>query len=141
MKSYFLALLFLVTSTHIGAQQIPSSGLQYRFDYLQKSKKQKKAAIMLSSTGLLLIVVGAIMMANDPGEYNDPSNNNLSSRSIVLFCTGSALTLASIPLHISHKKNERKGVGLSFQHKPSFEPIHESFTSNILPSITLKLTL
>jgi hypothetical protein len=116
-------------------------------DYLQKSKNQKKAAFILLGSGVSLIIVSIIIPKGElvhEGVFLDPSGDDYKNDGIrtAFFITGAVATLASIPLFISSKKNQKRATSTSciLKLENSLAYGHNSLI-NYYPAIGLQISL
>lgn len=148
-------MLLSITATSF-CQQIDTSPTVAKQDYLQKSKKQKTVAWLLLSGGFVMSTVGTLVAIDDAvaatdealvtvlslgtvdPEIDDKDNTALAN---VLFFTGLAGMVGSIPLFSAAKKNKRKGLSLSLgnQRIPSLQKT--SFVYHQIPSVKIKIGL
>jgi len=141
---YFLLLTMSVTSF---CQQAGQNTPAVKTDYLKKSKNQKTAAWVLLSGGFALtaagVIVGVDEAVNDLGNIFDPEAQPSSNIGGVLFFTGGAAMLGSIPFFISSAKNKKRAmqtsVGLKMEKSSS---IRENYLiQNSYPALSLRFNL
>ena len=122
-KSIGFALLLLLTSTSF-CQQIEYSHTLEKQDYLGKSKKQKTGAWILLSGGFVLSATGVLIAATEVTteavgflvaglsgtDAEEPKNSNASG---ILFYTGLASMVGSIPLFIASSRNKSTAAMIS----------------------------
>ncbi|MES2777280.1 MAG: hypothetical protein V4722_24090 [Bacteroidota bacterium] len=123
MKKISLFLLLLATTTFSFAREVVKNTQVMAPDYLIKSQHQKKAALVLLSGGGLLAIAGfylfvkdvtqetAVMFNNVVGVF-DPNvtqvEHKISAVGPVLFFTGLASMLGSIPLFVASRHNKKR---------------------------------
>jgi len=150
-KSLGFALLLLLTSTTF-CQQVEYSHTLEKQDYLGKSKKQKTGAWILLSGGFVLSATGALIAATEvtieTGSYiiyslagsstEEPKASNTSG---ILFFTGLASMVGSIPLFIASSRNKSTAAMISTSIK--FEEgslVRKSAITKIqFPAITVNI--
>lgn len=154
-KCAILFLLFSISFSGYCQQNNPSPTLTKQ-DYLTKSKKQKTAAWLLLSGGFVMTAIGTGLALDDATaavsdafvtiysfgmvqqETEDKDNTAVAN---VLFFGGLAAMLSSIPLFKAAKRNNRKGMNLTFSNQeiPSLQK--SSFVYHAIPSLKLKISL
>ena len=129
MKSFILIVALLLTLQTIFSQQTKQ-------DHLQKSKKQKTTAwIMLGGgTAVGLIGLSKINLAGSDREINNTPGT-------IMFFTGLASSIASIPVFIASKRNKRMAMKLSFM--PGLTPVLQgnNYTQKSQPSVHIKISI
>ena len=89
-----------------------------KVDYRQKSKNQKTAAWVLLGGGALIDIVGAIVYPKHLGLLdNTASDLSKEKTAYILFITGTASMLGSIPFFASSAKNKRRSMTVSFKNE------------------------
>ena len=150
MKKLTLLSICFGTSVSLFSQELPPETSQItlsKAQLLQKSKHQKTAAIVLLCAGGVAATVGLVMATDDLndelGGLFDPSyeEDNDETVSAVLFYTGAAAMLGSIPLFISSRKNKSRAMELSFKNIPSTQVYKNMLVNQRIPSINLKIPL
>jgi hypothetical protein len=150
MKKLSLFSVCFATSICMFSQELPPEAPQITLSkdqLLQKSKNQKTAAIVLLCAGGVAATVGLAMATDDLndelGGLFDPSyeEDNDETVSAVLFYTGAAAMLGSIPLFISSRKNKSRAMELSFKNIPSTQVYKNMLVNQRIPSINLKIRL
>lgn len=156
MKKTIPFFLLLVIATSSFSQQINPAPALTKQDYLAKSKKQKTGAWVLLGGGFVMSTIGAGLAIDDAADETsgalvtiislglvEPVSNDKDNTAVanVLFFTGLASMLGSIPLFISAEKIKRKGMSLSFSNQriPSLQK--NSLVYNSIPSLKLKIGL
>lgn len=108
------AILFFIFSTiafsSFSQQGSPTPALTKQ-DYLQKSKKQKTVARILFWGGGTLGFIG-LSQINLAGSIDGDVNNGPGT---VMFLTGTAAVITSIPFFSAAKKNKKKAASISFK--------------------------
>ncbi len=148
MKKLIVVFLCLSASLSLRSQELPTGPSQptlSREEYLQKSKRQKTGAIVLISAGGAVMIPGAIMLVNNTANdfifgpfTGEQSDNTVAS---ILFATGAAAMLGSIPLFVSSHKNKKRAMELSFKNIPSSQ-VHKNMVINQqIPSINFRIAL
>lgn len=137
--------LWLLTQTVVA--QSTDQPVLSKDDYLKKSKNQSTAAWILVGGGAAMVSVGTIIGITDgakalgsifSGETEEPSNAGP-----ILFYTGAAAMLGSIPLFIASSRNKRKANSMSAFFKMENRPLlqRSSFTKASYPALTFKIKL
>ena len=103
-------------------------------EYLKKSNHQKTAALILLPVGMLSTGIGMVRFKNEDGSYGN-------SRNTVFLVTGLAALGGSINLFIASSRNKKKGKSISFGNKTVPQLGENSFSSRIVPCLTLKIIL
>ena len=134
------AILCLLLFLHFlgRSQQANPNGPLPKTDYLQKSKKQKTAAWILLGGGATVGFIG-LASINLAGT-DDPDGVN-NTPGTILFATGLASMIASIPMFSAAKKNKRKAMSVSLKNQ--FLPYlqNTSIVCAAIPSVHIKITL
>ena len=147
MKKIMIYFLLLVIPGASFCQQTNENIPVVRTDYLKKSKNQKTAAWVLLSGGFALttagVIVGVNEAVNDLGNIFDPEAQPSSNAGAILFFTGGAAMLGSIPFFISSAKNKKRAmqttVGLKIEKSSS---VHGNYLiQNSYPALSLKFNL
>ena len=107
-KIIFLVILVLSGNQLINAQEITDtlhklSSSDQRQIYFEKSRRQKSAAITL------LVVGGATMVVGAVGTVANALSSSGETFAVV-FLTGTAMSLGSIPLFIASHRNKEKAT-------------------------------
>ncbi len=128
-----LFLYFIGTS-----QQTNPNGSLPTTDYLQKSKKQKTAAWILLGGGTTVGFIG-LASINLAGT-DDPDGVN-NTPGTILFATGLASVIASIPMFSAAKRNKRKAMSVSLKNQflPYLQKTYMAYTT--VPSLQIKIIL
>lgn len=146
MKKFLLALLIITHLTDSKGQAKKQEPLT-KADYLQKSKNQSTAAWILVGGGAVMVTAGAVVGLNDAaeslgsiftGETKEPSDAGP-----ILFYTGAAAMLGSIPLFIASSRNKRKANSMSAFFKMENRPLlhRNSFSKASYPALAIKINL
>ncbi len=119
-KIIFIAFLLIFSSTSFSQQTSPPASLT-KSDYLKKSKKQNTAAWILLGGGFACTTTGLILGINGvteeiAGIFTGEQSNTFEAGA-VLFYTGLASMLGSIPFFIASTNNKRKANNLSASFK------------------------
>lgn len=145
MKITILHILILAMTFSSFSQQTNPSPALSKQDYLQKSKNQKTAAwIFLAGGGALTTTGLAIGINNAADEFVDAftgDKNNSFEIGAVMFFTGAASMLGSIPLFIASSKNMKKGMSLSLKNETIPQLTKQNFAYKTIPSLSLKINL
>jgi Ca2+/Na+ antiporter len=145
MKKIIFLFLALIISVSIFSQQINPSPTITKQDYLQKSKKQKTAAwIFLAGGGGLATTGLAIGISSADEEFVDlftGDKDNTYEIGAVMFFTGLASMLGSIPLFIASSKNMKKGMSLSLKNETIPQLTKQNFAYKTIPSLSVKINL
>jgi hypothetical protein len=131
-----ICLLLIIATISFSQQNNPSPTLT-KEDYLKKSKNQKTAAWILLGSGTIAGFVGLTQL-NFAGSDNGEVNNTPGS---VLFFTGLASVITSIPFFNASKKNKKKAMTVSFKNETAPMIQQKSFTHKTIPSLTFKVGL
>lgn len=137
--------LWLLTQTVVA--QSADQPVLSKADYLKKSKNQSTAAWILVGGGAVMVSVGSIIGLNDvaeslgsifTGETEEPSDAGP-----ILFYTGAAAMLGSIPLFIASSRNKRNASNVSAFFKMENRPLlhRSSFTKASYPALGFKIKL
>lgn len=136
--------MLAMTFSSFSQQTNPSPTLTKQ-DYLQKSKNQKTAAWICLSGGGALTTTGWVIGFNSAAdEFVDAftgDKNNTFEIGAVLFFTGMASMLGSIPLFIASSKNMKKGMSLSLKNETIPLLTKQNFAYKTIPSLSLKINL
>ncbi len=146
MKKFLLVLLIMSYLTDSKGQAEKLS-LMSKADYLKKSKNQSTAAWVLAGGGVVMVSAGAIIGLNDAteaigsifsGETKEPSDAGP-----ILFYSGAAAMLGSIPLFIASSRNKRKANSMSAFLKIENRPLLQksSFIKTSYPAVGVKINL
>ena len=114
-------------------------------DYLKKSKKQNTAAWIVLGGGFALTSAGIITGINGVtneifGVFNGEKSNTIEVGT-VLFYSGLAAMVASIPLFMASSKNKKRAMGLAIKIEEAKQFNNQYFVSRPVPSLTLKINL
>ena len=144
MKKILFLLLFVIALLRVDAQAQAGKQLS-KADYLKKSRNQNTAAWILLGGGAAMVSAGAIISlneaANSLGNLFSPDVEEPSSAGPILFFTGAASMLGSIPLFIASSRNKRNASGLSAYFRLENRPLlqRSSFTKAAYPALALKI--
>lgn len=144
MKKFLFSLLFVIALLRVDAQAQAGKQLS-KADYLKKSRNQNTAAWILLGSGAAMVSAGAIISlneaANSLGNLFSPDVEEPSSSGPILFFTGAASMLGSIPLFIASSRNKRNASGLSAYFRLENRPLlqRSSFTKAAYPALALKI--
>src|SRR5262245_53047878 len=132
-----LCLLLFLYLIGMSQQTTPTESLS-KTDYLQKSKKQKTAAWIMLGGGTVIGLIG-LASINVAGT-DDPDGVN-NTPGTILFATGLASVIASIPMFSASKKNKRKAMSVSLKNQ--FLPYLQttSMVYTVVPSVQIKIKL
>ncbi|HEX4875493.1 MAG TPA: hypothetical protein VFV31_02405 [Chitinophagaceae bacterium] len=144
MKKFLFSLLFVIALLRVDAQAQAGKQLS-KADYLKKSRNQNTAAWILMGGGVTMVSAGLIVGLSDAtealgsiftGETKEPSDAGP-----ILFYTGAASMLGSIPLFIASSRNKRNASGLSAYFRLENRPLlqRSSFTKAAYPALALKI--
>lgn len=131
-------ILFCLTLNLFSQQTTPSQPFSNQ-DYLKKSKNQKTAAWICLGGGVLTSFIG-LTQINLAGSADGDVNNTPGT---VLFFTGLASTIISIPLFSASKKNKKKAANVSayFEFNKSPNKFQTGLKVHSFPSMTVKVSL
>jgi len=146
MKNIFFALAFLLYIIESNGQAERQQQLT-KADFQKKSRGQNMAAWILIGGGAVMVSAGAIIGLNDAtesigsifsGETKEPSDAGP-----ILFYTGAAAMLGSIPLFIASSRNKRNANNMSSFFKMESRPLlqRSSFTKAAYPALGFKIKL
>lgn len=137
MKRIATCTMFLIFSATSFSQLKSATPTLTKEDYLQKSKRQKTTAWLMLGGGIVVGFVG-LTQFNFAGSVTEVNN----TPGTVLFLTGNALVIGSIPFFSASKRNRKKAMSMSFQNQPLPKfPRNSSITGNAIPSLTLEISL
>ena len=146
MKKLLLVLLTMSYLTDSKGQAEKQS-LMTKADYLKKSKNQSTAAWVLAGGGVVMVTAGAIIGLNDAteaiGSIFTGETEKTSDAGPILFFTGAAAMVGSIPLFIASSRNKRKANDMSAFFKMENRPFVQkgSFINACFPAIGMKINL
>jgi cytochrome bd-type quinol oxidase subunit 2 len=103
--------------------------------FLQKSKRQKTAAWICLGGGIAVSTIG-LSQVNVAGSDNGKVNNTPGT---ILFATGIAATLTSIPLFIASAKNKKKTATAVLNNMKIYSLNAGTLTIATIPAIALKI--
>jgi hypothetical protein len=131
------SMLFFLTTNLYSQRAIPNQLLSSQ-DYLKKSKNQKTAAWILLGGGALTSIIGLSQInlaGSDDGDINNAPGT-------ILFFTGLAATITSIPLFSSAIKNKKKAINVSthFELRKNPTKSQSELTIHSIPSLTVKFS-
>jgi predicted GTPase len=132
---------------HSCIAQFTGQPVPNKADYLKKSKNQSTAAWVLAGGGAVMVTAGAVIGMNDvadsfgsifTGESEEPSDAGP-----ILFYTGAAAMLGSIPLFIASSRNKRKANSMSAFLKMENRPFVQksSFINASYPAMGIRINL
>lgn len=111
---------------------------QAKTDYLQKSKKQKTAAWICLGGGIGMSVIG-LSKINVAGSDNGNVNNTPGT---ILFATGAAAAITSIPLFIAASNNKKKAITVAFNYLKLYKLTAGGIVNNKqLPGLSLQIKI
>ncbi|MFN2440762.1 MAG: hypothetical protein ABR503_16275 [Chitinophagaceae bacterium] len=142
-KNIFLFTLLVIAAPVFSQQTNPPQSLKHQ-DYLKKSKNQKTAAGVMLIGGTVTMTVGVGIALGGGGldcAFGSPDCKKNQTLAGILFYSGSAAILGSIPLFIAAGKNKKKGMSLSVSGQPAPRIIKNNLAHKTVPSITLKIGL
>jgi hypothetical protein len=84
--------------------------------------------------------IGDGIQINETGFFNT-TGKKPSVASQIIFWTGFASMVASIPLFIAYHRNKKKSMSLSFKNETVPQLQNRSFTNRAIPSLSLKISL
>ena len=146
MKKLLLVLLIMSYLTDSKGQAEKQS-LMTKADYLKKSKNQSTAAWVLAGGGVVMVTAGAIIGLNDAteaiGSIFTGETEETSDAGPILFFTGAAAMVGSIPLFIASSRNKRKANDMSAFFKMENRPFVQkgSLINASFPAIGMKINL
>ena len=147
MKKVLSVILMLAIGSSAFSQPTTETAPAVQTDYLKKSKNQNTLAWILLGGGLGLtsagIAVGLNEAVNDISNIFSGEEQKSSSAGAILFYTGLASMLTSVPLFIVSSSNKRKAEEVSVSLKmEKFTGFHQqSLVQKAYPSISLKIKL
>ena len=111
--------------------------------YFQRSKNQKTTAWILLGGGTGLVIGGTIILVGDAMAYIFSMGNQGSTAAFdvagTFIYTGIIADLVSIPFFISASHNKKLAASISCENQRTYNSPNNSFSSNIHPSLTLKI--
>ena len=137
MKKVTICTMLLIFSATSFSQQTNPATTFSKQDYLKKSKRQKTAAWILLGGGAVVGFVGLTQL-NFAGSDNGEVNNTPGA---VLFFTGVASVITSIPIFSAAKRNRNKAMSMSFKNQSFPQLQNNKFAYKAIPSLTLKISL
>lgn len=146
MKKFLLVLLIITQLADSKGQAKKQEPLT-KADYLQKSKNQSTAAWILVGGGAVMVTAGAVIGLNDVaeslGSIFTGDTKEPSAAGPILFYTGAAAMLGSIPLFIASSRNKRKANSMSAFFKMENRPLlhRNSFSKASYPALAIKINL
>jgi hypothetical protein len=112
--------------------------------FLQKSKNQKIAAWLMLGGGAVAASAGLVIALNHIYIWTwDEDYDDGEPEASILFFTGSAAMLGSIPLFIASARNKGRAMRASagIKMEPITLPVQQGLTRKNYPALTFKLTL
>ena len=134
MKKIIVFTLLLMVSV-VSFSQPNTETPKVKADYLQKSKNQKTTAWVLLGGGAGFILVGTLIGNSKEASFSDAGTG------VVLGGIGALSMLGSIPLFIASGKNKRKAMSMSFKNEMVPQLQKSSFVNQLVPSLSLKISL
>lgn len=107
------------------AQQVPELDKGSYENYIKKGKRQERSAWILLAGGTVLSAAGVSTVLSNINLFGDPTpeqKRKLTAGGIMLM-TGSAATIACIPMFISGSRN-KKQAKLMLKEESTFLPYH-----------------
>jgi hypothetical protein len=146
MRLATIFMMLIAIASNSFCQQTSTISPLTKTDYLAKSKRQKTAAWILLSGGFACSVIGSVIVSNDvENEFGSilvtGHNTNTSTAGAILFVTGTASMIGSIPLFIAAHRNKKMGMSLSFRKETAPLIQKNRFVYTSVPSLTLKISL
>lgn len=141
---FFAALWICINTTGSFAQQAKPGNTPDYSAYIQKSKKQKTAAWILLGGGAAMGMSGLLITAT---ELNDNwwdvivEEQNISPAGEILFYTGVAAMIGSIPLFIGSTKNRKKSETVKAFLKMRQWTAPGAYTTTFIPYPSLTVTI
>ncbi len=118
------------------AQQIPADTTKNKEYYIQKAKSQKTTAWILLGGGLALTIGGTFLA------ISDYEKSSYSDAGPIMFITGLACQLGSIPFFVIAHNNKRKALELFVGPKmEKNDQIVQMYVGRYQPAISLKINL
>lgn len=147
MKKQIVIMLLLAISVTTFSQSIDSLKPFTNSDYLKKSKRQQNAAWIFAGGGAVLLGTGLAIGLRDASDallgLFEGETESPSATGEILFYTGTASLLASIPLFIAASKNKRKAndvlASFKFENRQTIQ--NSTFIKSSYPAIVLKVKL
>ncbi len=148
MKKIVLLLLLLAVLFTGFSQPVTKVTPMLKSDYLKKSKNQKTAAWILLGGGAAFTVTGYIIGLNSAvSSFGNIITTGRPGKTFtagtILFFTGTAAMLSSIPLFIASAKNKRRSMAATAFFKMETAPVilRSSFVQQSYPAISVKINL
>lgn len=137
MKFICLYILLLAISVSAEGQEKGANRLMTKQDYLTKSKRQKTAAWLCLGAGTVSGIAG-LASFNFAGSDDGNVNNTGAS---VLFVTGVAAVITSIPLFKASSRNKKRAMSVSLHCPPVYWLSEGQLAYVPAPSLLLRLKL
>ena len=131
MNKLIAPFLALLLSVHIAAQK------NTKEDYQLKAKKQKTIGWVLLGSGVATSFIG-LSQLNFAGSDDGDVNNTAGA---ILFFTGLAATITSIPVFSSSKRSRKKAMSLSFKNEMTPQIKNCSMAYKTIPAVSFKISL
>jgi hypothetical protein len=137
MKKHLLLGLLLAISISNFCQQTETTPTVAKQDYLQKSKKQKTTAWILLAGGTTVGFIG-LTKFNFAGS-DDPEISNTAAT--VMFFSGIAVAITSIPFFNASKRNKRKAASVSIKNQFIPDLQSSGLMYKPIPSLAVRINL
>ena len=131
MKKFIAFLLAWLLSVSVKAQNHTKEGYQL------KAKKQKTIGWVLLGGGVATSFIG-LGQLNFAGSDDGDVNNTPGA---ILFFSGVAATITSIPVFSSSKRNRKKAMSLSFKNEMTPQIKNSSLVYRPRPAVSFKISL
>ena len=148
MKKIIVSIMPLIIAANCFCQQTHFTQNLSREDYIKKSKHQKTAAwIMLGGGAALAVTDLAIGIHSVYDEFGTVFTSGHDDRSFVageiVFYTGLASMVGSIPLFVASARNKRKSMAIStyFKIERYVAIQNNGFSNQLYPAISLHMNL
>ncbi len=139
MKQIFIFIFLVLFSVSIFGQSVtPHPDKDY---YLHKSKSQKTVAWVMLGGGVTLMAVGLAAMQSAVIDDNLGGKPSSFGAGDVLFYTGLASSVVSIPMFISAGKNKKKAAEIAIKVNPVLSTQQNFVTVQKQPALSLKVLL
>lgn len=141
MKKIIISVFLLCLALPEFAQVIGTPEKLNTQDYFRKSNQQRTVAKIILGVGSLAATTGLLVGLDDVGGIFDPTDKDNASLSEGLIYGGLAVAALSIPVWISARKNQRKGINMTLQAQAFGHKNKGAVHSRTTPSLNFKIEL
>ena len=138
-----LMIIFLMAiAPAASAQPGHTEASTVKVDYLKKSQRQKTTGWLMLGGGFAMSMTGLLIALDDLyGDGSIDAERNLGSA--ILFYTGSAVSLGSLPFFLAAARNKGRwlqgSAGIKMERLPT--PGRITFSAPCYPALSLKFSL